>query len=67
LNSLSIHRPRRQTILDFVRAVTEALRPSAAWVLFKEASCAWVGDNAPRLGAVLAYYTIFSLAPVLIG
>jgi membrane protein len=66
LNSLSIHRPRRQTILDFLRAVTVELNPRVAWVLLKEASCAWVGDNAPSLGAALAYYTVFSLAPVLI-
>lgn len=26
----------------------------------------WSGDNVPRLGASLAYYTLFSLAPVLI-
>jgi len=38
----------------------------AAYVLFKEAGSAWVGDNAPSLGAALAFYTIFSLAPVLI-
>src|SRR5262245_32661890 len=26
----------------------------------------WTGDNAPRLGAALAYYAVFSLAPLLI-
>ena len=26
----------------------------------------WIADNAPRLGAALAFYTLFSLAPVLI-
>jgi membrane protein len=26
----------------------------------------WYGDNAPRLGAALAYYTVFSLSPLLI-
>src|SRR5438045_3833950 len=34
--------------------------------LFKEAAFDWVNDNAPRLGAALAYYTIFALAPLLV-
>jgi len=34
--------------------------------LLKQASAAWLADNAPRLGAALAFYTLFSLAPVLI-
>jgi membrane protein len=34
--------------------------------LLKQAGAAWLGDNAPRLGAALAFYTLFSLAPVLI-
>ena len=38
----------------------------AAYVLFKEACSAWAEDNAPSMGAALAFYTVFSLAPVLI-
>jgi membrane protein len=38
----------------------------AGYALFKEACAAWAEDNAPSLGAALAFYTIFSLAPVLI-
>jgi membrane protein len=34
--------------------------------LFKETFSYWTEDKAPRLGAALAYYTIFSLAPLLI-
>ena len=37
----------------------------AAYALFKEACSAWIEDNAPSMGAALAFYTIFSLAPVL--
>ncbi len=33
--------------------------------LFKTAAKDWVDDHAPRLGAALAFYTIFSLAPLL--
>jgi membrane protein len=36
------------------------------WVLVKETFSEWNSDNAPRLGAALSYYTIFSLAPVVI-
>jgi membrane protein len=34
--------------------------------LLRRAGQAWIADNAPRLGAALAFYTLFSLAPVLI-
>ena len=40
------------------------LRNAAA--LLKAAAAEWNNDNAPRLGASLSYYTIFSLAPVLL-
>jgi membrane protein len=34
--------------------------------MLKAAFADWKDDNAPRLGAALAYYTIFSLAPLLL-
>lgn len=34
--------------------------------LVKQAANEWMDDNAPTLGAALAYYTVFSLAPLLI-
>ncbi len=37
-----------------------------AWGLIKESISAWVGDYAPSMGAALAYYTLFSIAPLLI-
>ena len=37
-----------------------------AALLFKSAASEWSNDKAPRLGASLSYYTIFSLAPVLL-
>ncbi len=43
------------------------LRPILRVVrLIKESAVAWFDDGCPRLGAALAFYTIFSLAPVLI-
>jgi membrane protein len=34
--------------------------------LFWKAMQAWQADNAPQLGASLAYYTLFAIAPVLL-
>jgi membrane protein len=36
--------------------------PGLAWTAVKN----WSSDNVPRLGASLAYYTLFSIAPVLL-
>jgi membrane protein len=36
------------------------------WSLLKETANDWLEDKAPRLGAALAYYTVFSLAPLLL-
>lgn len=36
------------------------------WKLLVEIIDKWVDDKAPKLGAALAYYTVFSLAPLLI-
>ena len=38
----------------------------AWWSLIKSAASAWVDDYAPSMGAALSYYTIFSLAPLLL-
>jgi membrane protein len=36
------------------------------WPLVKGATTAWVADYAPSMGAALAYYSVFSLAPLLL-
>jgi len=36
------------------------------WDFVKETFSEWSEDRAPRMGAALAYYTVFSLAPVLV-
>jgi len=36
------------------------------WALIKETFAQWSDDKAARLGAALAYYTVFSLGPLLI-
>jgi membrane protein len=34
--------------------------------LFKQTAREWIDDDAPQLGAALAYYTVFSLAPMVL-
>ena len=36
------------------------------FAILKKAASDWIEDQAPTLGAALAYYTVFSLAPLLI-
>lgn len=36
------------------------------WPLVKTAASAWVDDYAPSMGAALSYYSVFSLAPLLL-
>jgi len=40
--------------------------PGAWWQLVKTAANAWVDDYAPSMGAALSYYSVFSLAPLLL-
>ena len=36
------------------------------WSLVKESVTAWIDDFAPSMGAAIAYYTAFSIAPLLV-
>src|SRR6516225_2699042 len=36
------------------------------WELLKDTFRAWNEDSVPRLGAALAYYALFSIAPLLL-
>lgn len=36
------------------------------WRLLKQTAVSWLDDYAPSMGAALAYYTLFSLAPLLL-
>jgi membrane protein len=36
------------------------------WKITRETVSAWINDNAPSMGAAIAYYTLFSIAPLLI-
>jgi membrane protein len=50
-----------QRLRQFLR-----LRSAEIGALLKQTAIAWIDDNAPRLGASLAFYTLLSLAPLLI-
>ena len=39
---------------------------SKAFSLLKQTAVEWLDDKAPQLGAALAYYTVFSLAPLVL-
>ncbi len=39
---------------------------AAAWRLVRSAASAWVDDYAASMGAALAFYTLFSIAPLLL-
>ena len=39
---------------------------SQTFGLFKQTTEEWIADKAPQLGAALAYYTVFSLAPLIL-
>ncbi len=41
-------------------------RPGAFWELLKETASEWSEDKVPRLGAALAFYSVLSLAPLLL-
>jgi membrane protein len=43
-----------------------ALAPASLWALAKQSATAWMDDFAPSMGAAIAYYTAFSIAPLLI-
>jgi membrane protein len=42
------------------------MRPKQIFELVKQTGIEWYNDKSPRLGAALAYYSIFSIAPLLI-
>jgi len=49
-----------------LRVSAPRLTPRVAWALLGETFFEWYEDRAPRLGAALAFYTVFALAPGLI-
>ncbi|HYQ16300.1 MAG TPA: YihY/virulence factor BrkB family protein [Polyangiaceae bacterium] len=46
--------------------LTSKMRPRELWETIKETASDWLDDNASRLAAALAYYSLLSLAPLLV-
>jgi membrane protein len=42
------------------------MQPTSLVAIGRQAVAAWVDDDAPSMGAALAYYTLFSIAPLLL-
>jgi membrane protein len=42
------------------------VRAAQVWALVRDAVTAWIEDGATSMGAALAYYTLFSIAPLLL-
>ena len=42
------------------------MRLNNIWTLIKTAGRSWIDDYAQSMGAALAYYTLFSIAPLLL-
>jgi membrane protein len=47
-------------------APPQRLSPKTLWELIRDTLREWSEDKVPRLGAALAYYAVFSLAPLLV-
>ncbi|MDQ6861215.1 MAG: YihY/virulence factor BrkB family protein [Verrucomicrobiota bacterium] len=48
------------------RSFISTLKPATLWRLLVQTFNEWLEDKAPTLGAALAYYTVFSLAPLVL-
>lgn len=42
------------------------MKPSTIFDIAKKSALAWVDDYAPSMGAAISYYTVFSIAPLLV-
>ena len=43
-----------------------AVKLREVWTMVKAAATSWLDDYAPSMGAALSYYTVFSIAPLLL-
>jgi membrane protein len=56
-----------QLAVDGAQVTTpHTITPRALLALLQGAGSAWLADRAPTMGAALAYYTLFSMAPLLL-
>jgi len=58
--------PDPQTAAVNLSPTRAARQPGSPWALANQTVSDWMDDKVPRLGAALAYYAVFSLAPLLV-
>src|SRR3990172_7648052 len=58
--------PRRCPAGRHANRKRAAMRLKPVWSLARQAINAWIDDYAPSMGAALSYYTLFSIAPLLL-
>ena len=58
--------PRSHTGSHRKSARNDRMTPDRLRAVLKQTFAGWWNDNVPRMGAALAYYTLFALAPILI-
>jgi membrane protein len=58
--------PARRCWAHSLLSLGMRLSPKQGWHLLKQAVAAWSDDYAPSMGAALSYYTMFSIAPLLL-
>jgi membrane protein len=51
---------------DGVRSAAKTMTLKGLWLLARDAFFRWFDDNPFQMGAALAYYTLFSIAPLLL-
>lgn len=49
-----------------IRSGGKVMTLKGLWLLARDASFQWIDDNPFQMGAALAYYTLFSIAPLLL-
>lgn len=59
-------RPGVATSSGATESAPQASGLGSYWTVLKKAGAAWVDDKAQSMGAALAYYTVFSIAPLLL-
>ena len=63
---MSLRRQIRIYEVEYIHMSSFLFYPKQVWVLIRKSVGAWVDDYAPSMGAALAYYTLFAIAPLLI-
>ena len=54
------------TVKQFQASLSHTMNAKHLFDLCRKAATAWVDDFAPSMGAAISYYTMFSLAPLLV-